>query len=87
MDLGFGHNIVLDDFSEQEGTEPPRKKVPVVKPVPMTVGKKLPSATKVARKSVPTAAAGKQSTTEQDPDYEPGEGGLGSQMMIQTQRM
>ena len=56
----------------------------------MTVGKKAQTATKVARKSVPTAAAGKPSTRT-DPDYEPGEsggGGLGSQMMmIQTQRM
>ena len=83
---GFGHNIVLDDFFEQEGTEPPRKKVHVVKSVPMTEGKKAPTATNVARKSVPTAAAGKPSTSEQDPDYEPGEVGLGSQM-IQTQRM
>ena len=40
----------------------------------MTAGKKAQTATKVARKSVPTAAAGKQSTStaEQDPDYEPG---------------
>ena len=53
----------------------------------MTVGKKPPTATKVARKGVPTAAAGKPSTSEQDPDYEPGEGGLGSPMVIQTQRM
>ena len=82
---GFGHNIVLDDFFEQEGTEPPRKKVCVVKSVPMTAGKKLPTATKVARKSEPTAAAGKPSTSEQDSDYEPGEGGLGSQIMIQTE--
>ena len=50
----------------------------------MTVGKKPPTTTKVARKSVPTAAAGKPSTSEQDPDYEPGEGGLRSQM-IQTE--
>ena len=74
-------------FFEQDGTEPPRKKVHVVKSVPMTVGNKLPTATKMARKSVLTAAAGKPSKLEQDPDYEPGEGGLGSQMMIQTQRM
>ena len=47
----------------------------VVKSVPMTVGKKAQTATKVARKSVATAAAGKPSTSEQDPDYEPGEGG------------
>ena len=67
---GLGHNIVLDDFFEQEGTEPPRKRACVVKSVPMTVDKKLPAATKVARKSVPTAAAGKPSTSEQDPDYE-----------------
>ena len=76
---GFGHNIVQDNFFEQEGTEPPRKKMCVVKSVPMTVGKKAPTATKVARKSVPSAAADKPSTSEQDPDYEPGEcrGGWG----------
>ena len=28
---GFGHNIVVDDFFEQEGTEPLRKKARVVK--------------------------------------------------------
>ena len=28
---GFGHNIVVDDFFEQEGTEPPRKRARVVK--------------------------------------------------------
>ena len=84
---GFGHNIVLEHFFEVEGTEPPRKKVCVVQSVPMTMGKKAKTATKVARKRVPTAAAGKPSTST-DPDYEPGEGGLGSQMMmIQTQRM
>ena len=82
---GFGHNIVLEDLFQVEGTEPPRKKVCVVQSVPMTVGKKVQTVTKVARKNVPTAAAGKPST---DPNYEPGEGGLGSQMMmIQTQRM
>ena len=55
----------------------------------MTAGNKAQTATKVARKSVPTADAGKPSisTTEQDPDYEPGEGWLGSQMVNQTQRM
>ena len=76
---GFGHNIVLEDFFEVEGAEPPRKKACVVKSVPMTAGKKVQTATKVARKSVPTAAAGKRSTStaEQDPDYEPGEGGTG----------
>ena len=86
---GFGHNIVLENFSEVEGTEPPRKKACVVKSVSMTAGKKTQTATKAARKSVPTAAAGKPSTgtSEQDPDYEPGEGGLESQMMFQTQRM
>ena len=84
---GFGHNIVLEDFFEVEGTEPPRKKACVVQSVPMTAGKKAQTATKVARKSVLTAAAGKSSTST-DPDYEPGEGGLGSQMMmIQAQRM
>ena len=72
---GFGHNIVLDDVFEQEGTEPPRKKACVVKSAPMTAGKKALTATKMARKSVPTTAAGKPSTSEQDPDYEPGEGG------------
>ena len=40
----------------------------------MTVGKKAPTATKVARKSMPTAVAGKPSTSEQDPAYKPGEG-------------
>ena len=77
---GFGHNIVLEDFFEVEGTEPHRKKACVVRSVPMTVGKKAQTATKVARKSVPTAAAGKPSTStsEQDPDYEPGEGGGGA---------
>ena len=64
---GIGHNIILDDFFEQEGTEPPRKKACVVKSVPMTVGKKLPTATNVAR----------ESTSEQDPDYKPGGGGWG----------
>ena len=56
---GFGHNIVLEDFFEVEGAEPPRKKACVVKSVPMTAGKKAQTATKVARKRVPTAAAGK----------------------------
>ena len=76
---GFSHNIVLEDFFEVEGEDPPRKKACVVKSVSMTVGKKLQTATKVARKSVPTAAANKPSTStaEQDPDYEPGEGGGG----------
>ena len=72
---GFGHNIVLDDFFEQEGTEPPRKRVHVVKSVPMTMGKKPPTVTKVAKKTLPTSAAGKASTSEQDPDYELPEGG------------
>ena len=73
----FGHNIVLEDFFEVEGTESPRKKAHVVQSVPITAGKKAQTSTKVARKSVPTAAAGKPSTStaEQDPDYEPGEGG------------
>ena len=78
---GFGHNIVLEDFLEVVGAEPPRKKAHVVQSVPMTAGKKAQTATKVARKCVPTAAAGKPSTgtEEQDPDYEQGEGGgLGS---------
>ena len=42
---GFGHNIVVDDFFEQEGTEPLRKKARVVKSVPLAVGKKPPTAT------------------------------------------
>ena len=84
--LNKGH-YGFNDFFEVEGTEPPRKRMHVVQSVPMTVGKKMQKATEVARKSVPTAAAGKPSTST-DPDYEPGEGGLGSQiMMIQTQRM
>ena len=33
---GFGHNIVLEDFFEVEGAEPPRKKACVVQSVPMT---------------------------------------------------
>ena len=64
---GFGHNIVVDDFFEQEGTEPPRKRARVVKSVPLTMGKKPPTATKVAKKSQPSAAAGKASTS--DPDF------------------
>ena len=51
---GFGHNIVVDDFFEQEGTEPLRKKARVVKSVPLAMGKKPP---KVARKTQPSAAA------------------------------
>ena len=84
---GFRHNIALEDFFEVEGAEPSGKKACEVKSVPMTVGRKVQTATKVARKSVPTAAAGKPitSTAEQDLDYEPGE--VGSWMMIQTQRM
>ena len=76
---GFGHNIVLEDFFEVEGAEPPRKKVCVVQSAPMTAGKKAQTATKLARKSLLTATAGKPSTstTEQDPDYEPGEGEAG----------
>ena len=46
---GFGHNIVVDDFFEQEHTEPPRKRARVVKSVPLATGKKPPTATKVAR--------------------------------------
>ena len=67
--------IVLEDFFEVEGAEPPGNKACVLQSVPMTVGKKVQTATKVARKSVLTAAAGKPSTStaEQDPDYEPGE--------------
>ena len=68
----FGHNIVVDDFFEQEGTEPPRKKARVVKSVPLAMGKKPPTATKVTRKTQPSAAAGRASTS--DPDYQPPEG-------------
>ena len=39
---GFGHNIVVDDFFEQEGREPLRKKARVVKSVPLATGKKPP---------------------------------------------
>ena len=69
---GFGHNIVVDDFFEQEGTEPLRKKARVVKSVPLAMGKKTPTASKVARKTQPSAAASKASTS--DPDYQPPEG-------------
>ena len=69
---GFGHNIEVDDFFEQEGTEPLRKKARVVKSVPLAVGKKPPTATKVARKTQPSAAASTASTS--DPDYQPPEG-------------
>ena len=48
---GFGHNIVVDDFFEQEGTEPPRKRARVVKSVPLAMGKKSLTATKVAIKT------------------------------------
>ena len=68
---GFGHNIVVDDFFEQEGTEPPRKRARVVKSVPLATGKKPPTATKVAKKQ-PSAAAGKASTSY--PDYQAPEG-------------
>ena len=37
---GFGHNIVVDDFFKQEGTEPLRKKPRVVKSVPLAMGEK-----------------------------------------------
>ena len=67
----FSHDIVLNDFFEQfHGQEPPRKKACVVKSVPYTMGKKCQTATKVARKTTPTA-----STSEQDPDHEPPQGG------------
>ena len=69
---GLGHNIVVDDFFEQEGTEPPRKRARVVKSVPLAMAKKPPTATKVAKKTQPSAAAGKASTS--DPDYQPPEG-------------
>ena len=68
---GFGHNIMVDNSFEQEGTEPLRKKARVVKSVPLAMGKKPPTATKVVRKQ-PSAAAGKASTS--DPDYQPPEG-------------
>ena len=63
---------MVDDLFEQEGTEPLRKKVRVVKSVPLAMGEKPPMATKVARKTQPSAAAGKASTS--DPDYQPPEG-------------
>ena len=69
---GFGHNIVVDVFFEQEGTEPLRKKARVVKSAPLATGKKPPTATKVARKTQPSAAASKASTSY--PDYQPPEG-------------
>ena len=69
---GFGHTIVIDDFFEQEGTEPLRKKARVVKSVPLAMGKKPLTATKVARKMQPSAAASKASTS--DPDCQPPEG-------------
>ena len=59
---GFGHNIVVDDSFEQEGTDPPRKRARVVKSVSQATGKK----------PQPSAAAGKASTS--DPDYQPPEG-------------
>ena len=40
--------------------------------MPLATGKKPPTATKVARKTQPSAAAGKASTS--DPDYQPPEG-------------
>ena len=49
---GFGHNILVDDFFEQEGTEPLKKKARVVKSMPLAMSKKPPRATKVARKTV-----------------------------------
>ena len=61
---GFGHNIVVDDFFEQEGTEPLRKKARVVKSVPLATGKKPHTATKVGRKTQPSAAASKASTSD-----------------------
>ena len=63
---------MVDGFFEQEGTKPLRKKARVVKSVPLAMGKKPPTATKVARKTQPSAAASKASTS--DPDYQPPEG-------------
>ena len=63
---------MVDDFFEQEVTEPLRKKARVVKSVPLAMGKKPPTATKVARKTQPSAVAGKANTS--DPDYQPPEG-------------
>ena len=63
---------MVDDFFEQEGTEPLRKKARVVKSMPLAMGNKPLTATKVARKTQPSAAAGKASTS--DPDYQPPEG-------------
>ena len=48
------------------------KKARVVKSVPLAMGKKPPTATKVARKTQPSAAASSASTS--DPDYQPPEG-------------
>ena len=75
---GFGHDIVLMIFLKFHGKEPPRKKVCVVKSVPYTMSKKPQTATKVARKTTPTA-----STSEQDPDYEPPQGGIVMKSLIQ----
>ena len=41
----FGHKILVDDFFEREGTEPPRKRARVIKSEPLAIGKKLPTAT------------------------------------------
>ena len=57
---GFSHNNVVDDFFEQEGTEPLRKKARVVKSVPLATGKKPPTATKVARKTQPALSSCRQ---------------------------
>ena len=80
---GFGHNIVVDDFFEQEGTEPLSKKARVVKSVPLAMCKKPPTATKVARKTQPSAAAGKASTS--DPDYQPPEGDSDEELVSDTE--
>ena len=51
------------------------EKARVVKSVPLAMGKKPPTATKVARKTQPSAAAGTASTS--DLDYQPPEGAPG----------
>ena len=50
---GFGHNIVVDDFFEQEGTELLRKKAKVVKSVPLAMGKKPTTALRWPEKHSP----------------------------------
>ena len=65
---GFGHTITVDDFFEIEEGEPPRKKVRVVKSVPLAAGKKP----QVAKKT--QLSTGPKAGTSSDPTSEPGEG-------------